>query len=302
MEIRHLRSFVVLADERHFGRAAARLHIAQPALSQQLQQLEREVGTRLLDRSTRRVDLTDAGRLLQGRAADVLAALDRTAADLALVGAGRAGTVRLGFVGTATYDVLPQVARRVRAEHPELHLELSGELLGPALLDAVHDGALDLAVLRPGSGPPPPGLVVDRLRTEPLVAVLPSTHPAAGAARVELADLLSDPAGRTLVTHPSGRRSTMQPLVLEACREAGLDPERLELLEVGETGTLVVFVAAGLGIGLVPASVRALRLDGVAYVPLGGRVPEVPLALAHRDDAGPAVTRVADVVRAVTAS
>lgn len=295
METRHLRSFVTLAEERHFGRAAARLHIAQPALSQQLQQLEREVGTRLVDRSTRRVDLTDAGRLLQQRAREVLATLERTAADLALVGAGRAGTVRIGFVGTATYDVLPQVARRVRADLPDLVLELSGELLAPALLDAVHEGGLDLAVLRPGAGEVPPGLVVEQLRTEPLVAVLPSAHPAAGAAEVALVAL----AGETLVTHPSGRRSTMQPLVLDAWRAAGHDPANLQLLEVGETGTLVVFVAAGLGIGLVPASVRALRLDGVAYVPLADPVPEVPLALAHRSDAGPAVTRVADVVRAI---
>lgn len=295
MEFRHLRSFIVLAQERHFGRAAARLHIAQPALSQQLQQLEREVGTLLVDRSTRRVDLTDAGRLLEERATDVLARIERTAADIALVGAGRSGTVRVGFVGTATYDVLPQLARRVRAEMPDVHLELAGELLAPTLFDAVHDGSLDLAVLRPGAGTVPAGLVVDPLRTEPLVAVLPSTHPHAGAAEVSLTDL----GDEVLITHPAGARSMMQPLVLDAWRAAGHDPERLELLEVGETGTLVVFVAAGLGIGLVPASVRALRLDGVAYVPLSGPVPEVPLALAHRVDPGPAVLRVADVVRAV---
>jgi DNA-binding transcriptional LysR family regulator len=292
MEIRHLRSFVVLAEERHFGRAAARLHIAQPALSQQLQRLEHELGVTLLDRSTRRVDLTEAGRLLQARAHRLLADVDRTTGDLEALATGVAGTVRLGFVGTATYDVLPQVARRVRAELPDLRLELHGELLGPALLDAVLDSELDLAVLRPGPTVPD-GLVVRELRTEPLVAVLPSTHRHADAASVRLADLTGDP----LVTHPSGRLSTMQPRVLDACRRAGWEPE---LIEVGETGTLVVFVAAGLGIGLVPASVRALRLDGVAYVPLAGEPEVVPLALAHRPDPGPAVERVAAAVVAVS--
>lgn len=293
MEIRHLRSFVVLAEERHFGRAAARLHVAQPALSQQLRRLEQELGVTLLDRSTRRVDLTEAGRLLQGRARQLLADVDRTTGDLEALAAGLAGTVRLGFVGTATYDVLPQVARRVRTELPAVHLDLRGELLGPALLDALVDGDLDLAVLRPG-GSVPADLVVRRLRTEPLVAVLPAQHPLAGAAEVALADL----AGEPLVTHPSGHRSSMQPRVLDVYRRAGLEPE---LVEVGETGTLVVFVAAGLGVGLVPASVRALRLDGVAYVPLAGPPEEVPLALAHRPDPGTAAARVAELVVEVAA-
>lgn len=291
MELRHLRSFVVLAEERHFGRAAARLHIAQPALSQQLKVLEREVGTRLLERSSRRVELTEAGRLLQSRARELVAAADRTTADLALLAAGRAGRVRVGFVGTATYDVLPRLARRVREELPDLELELHGELLGPSLVDRLREDALDLAVLRPAA-PTVAGLEVVLLREEPLVAVLPSSHPAAGADRVSLADL----SDQVLVTHPAGHRSTMQPLVLEACRAAGFDPR---LLEVGETGTLVVFVAAGLGIGLVPASVRALRLDGVAYVPLVESV-RVPLALAHRPEPGLAVQRVAQIVRAST--
>lgn len=293
MEVRHLRSFAVLAEERHFGRAAARLHIAQPALSQQLKVLEREIGTTLLDRSTRRVELTEAGRLLQHRAREILADLDRTTDDLALLAAGRAGRVRLGFVGTATYDVLPRVARRVREELPDLALELHGELLGPSLVDRVRADELDLAVLRPGPVTPE-DLVVEELRREPLVAVLPEAHRLAHRRRVRLGDL----AGDTLVAHPSGQRSTMQPLVLAACRKAGFEPS---VVEVGETSTLVTFVAAGLGVGLVPASVRALRLDGVAYVPLspGGAAPTVALALAHRPEPTAAVVRVAEVLRSV---
>lgn len=290
VETRLLRSFVVLAEEQHFGRAAARLHVAQPALSQQLKSLEQQVGARLLERTTRRVELTDAGRLLQERARGVLAALDRTAADLALVAAGRAGQVRVGFVGTATYELLPSLARRVRTELPEVELVLRGELLAPELLDAVAADELDLAVLRP-AGPAPTGLVVEELRREPLVVALPAGHRLAGRPAVALADL----AGEVLVAHPSGRRSTLQPLVLEACRAAGFEPE---VIEVGETGTLVALVAAGLGFGLVPGAVRALGLAGVAYRPLSGDPVHVPLALAHRTDPAPAVQRVAAVVRA----
>ena len=292
VELRHLRSFVVLADERHFGRAAVRLHIAQPALSQQLKQLERETGARLLDRSTRRVELTEAGRLLRGRAAEILAAVDRTSADLGLLGAGRAGRVRLGFVGTATYDVLPHVTRRVRDELPDVELEVRGELLGPELMAQLREGDLDIAVFRPGAAVTD-DLEVLRLRDEPLVAVLPGDHPSARADAVDLREL----DGMPLITHPSGYHSTMQPLVLDVCRRAGLDPH---VVEVGETGTLVVFVAAGLGFGLVPHSVRALRLDGVAYVPLSGEPVTAPLVLAHRPDPAPVVARVSALVAAVT--
>lgn len=296
METRLLRSFVVLAEERHFGRAAARLHVAQPALSQQLKQLEQQVGARLLERTTRRVELTAAGALLRERAMRVLADLDRTAADLALVAAGRAGRVRLGFVGTATYALLPSVARRVRSQLPDVELVLHGEQLAPALLDRVLADHLDLAVLRP-SGPAPTGLVVEELRREPLVVALPAGHALAGHEEVPLTDL----AGEPLVAHPSGRRSTLQPLVLDACRAAGFEPE---VIEVGETGTLVALVAAGLGFGLVPDAVRALRLDGVVYRPLAappGAAPvDVPLALAHRADPAPVVQRVAALLRAAT--
>lgn len=294
MEIRLLRSFVVLAEEQHFGRAAARLHIAQPALSQQLKQLEQQLGVRLLDRSTRRAELTEAGRLLSERARQALAVIDRTTADLALVSAGRVGRVRLGFVGTATYELLPSVARRMRKELPGLELELRGELLGPDLLDRVVRDELDVAVLRP-SGPAPAGLEVEELRREPLVVVLPRDHRYAACEHVRLSDLAGDP----LVAHPSGRKSTMQPLVLDACRAAGFEPE---VIEVGETGTLVAVVAAGLGVGLVPEAVRALQLDGVVYRPLTGPPIEVPLALAHRVDPVPAVRRAAAVIRAAARS
>ncbi len=294
METRHLRSFVVLADELHFGRAAERLHVAQTALSQQLKALERTVGVTLVDRSTRRVALTPAGRLLRERAEHLLAAMDRAERDLLRVARGATGSVSIGFVGTATYDVLPRVAQRVRAEMPGVHLELRGEELGPGLLDAVRDGTLDLAVLRPTTSPGP-DLAQVALRSERLVAALPTVHALAGRDAIDLADL----ADETFVTYPADHRSTMYPRVLDACRDAGFVPR--ELVEVGETGTLVVLVAAGMGVALVPSSVRALHLDGVAYVPLSPPVAPVPLALGPRPTVAPATEGVARVVVEVVA-
>ena len=135
MELRHIQSFLALTDERHFGRAAARVHIAQSALSQQIRHLERELGVELFARTTRRVDLTDAGRAFEVRARAISAAVRRAETEAALLASGHAGRVAIGFVGTATYDVLPLLARRLREELPEVELDLHGEMLNPDLID-----------------------------------------------------------------------------------------------------------------------------------------------------------------------
>lgn len=293
MEVRHLRSFAVLAEECHFGRAAARLHIAQPALSQQLQQLEREVGVRLVDRSTRRVELTEAGHLLLARAHEVISLVDRASDELALYGSGRLGRVSVGLVGTATYDLLPRLAHEARRRLPGLVLDLRGEQLSPHLSRAVLEGTLDLAVLRDPSEDDD-DLVLTPLRTEPLVVVMPSGHRLADRPEVSLVELARD----AFVIHPSGHRSSMYDKVLEACRRAGFRPR--ELHEVAETATLTVLVAAGLGVAVVPAPVQALRLDGVVYVPLApnrdGTVETVNLVLLRRTDASPATLKVAELL------
>ena len=295
MELRHLRSFAALASERHFGRAAAQVHLAQPALSQQIKQLERELGVTLVSRTTRRVELTEAGHRFADHARAVLGSVDRAGADMALVAEGRAGRVSVGFIGTATYDLLPLAAREVRDALPEVRLELHGELLSPALLAGLLDGAYDLVVLRP-DGVVRPEADVRVLRSERLVAVLPDRHPLAGRARIDLASLAGDP----FVMHFSGHRSSMHEQVLAACAAAGFRPP--SIMEVGETATLVVFVAAGLGVALVPSPVRSLALAGVAYVELANPTT-VDLALATRSgETSPAIRRVAGIVAAACES
>ncbi|WP_305784058.1 LysR family transcriptional regulator [Symbioplanes lichenis] len=355
MDVRQLTSFTVLAQELHFGRAAARLHLAQPALSQQIRQLEKELGSTLFLRSTRRVELTEAGELLLGRARAVLALLDRAADEQARLAQGRLGTVGIGFIGTATYDVLPGVARRLRTTLPDLRLDLRGEMLTPELVAGVLDFSLDVALMRPPMDPT--GLRLLPLRTEPLVAALRADDPraagaappgraddvrAAGAAPPGRADdpradnqraddprardpnagdprtVSAAPRGRGVegrpdpghagggldlrsladepfIAHPSRRKSSMHQSMLDACHAAGFEPR--EIIEVRETSTLVTFVAAGLGVALVPASVRSLGIDGVAYVPLTGVAPTVELVMATREgDTSPGVRRVADVI------
>ncbi len=273
-DLRALRTFLVVTEERHFGRAAERLNIAQPAVSQQIKRLEKDLGAAVLRRTTRTVELTDVGRHLQARARMILMEVDRTEVEVQQIRRGRAGRVSIGFVGTATYDVLPQVSRRLRAELPEVDLEMHGEQLSPTLLQMLADRRVDLAVVRN----PQPGNNFDavHLRTEPLIVALPAD--VAGHEKHPVA--LKDLRDKTFVTHPSGYQSAMFGAVMDACHQAGFTPH--EVIEVRETSTMVAFVAAGLGVALVPASVRSLALDGVSYRRLSDVHIDTELQLVNR--------------------
>lgn len=262
MEMPDLTTFVVVADELHFGRAAELLHLTQPAVSHRVKRLERDLGTDLFVRSGRTVSLTEAGELVHRRAPQILRDVARLREDVVEMRAGRAGRVRIGFVGTATYDLLPRLSRRVEQALPHVRLELVGEQLTPDLLAALESGTLDLAVVR--DAPPMPTCRRTSLRSEAMVVALPSHHPAAEHAQVDLVDLREE----RFVVHPSSPPSAMHAAVLAACRSAGFTPR--DTLEVRETSTLVTSVAAGLGVALVPDPVRALQLDGVTYRPARG--------------------------------
>jgi DNA-binding transcriptional LysR family regulator len=289
MELRDLRTFVAVAELASFSRAAEQLHLAQPAVSQHVKRLERDLGATVLERSTRRVELTSAGEQLLLRARAILADVVRAEDEVRLLESGSAGRVAVGFVGTATYDLLPRVSRRVRAELPGIELELHGEQLTPALVGGLLERRLDVAV---GRDPEPhPSLVSRSLRTERLVAALPSDHPGARRRSVRLASLRN----AAFVTHPSGHRSVMYAAVVAACRSAGFTPR--EVVEVRETATLVAFVAAGLGVALVPEPVRSLALEGVEYRRLSDVDQRTELTLlTRREDPSPAVRAVANLV------
>lgn len=276
MELRHLRYFLAVAEERHFGRAAERLHMASPPLSHAVKQLEVELGVTLFERTTRRVDLTPAGEMLLERARGILAAVESTRTDVPRAEAGDLGRIAMGFTGSATYELLPRLSRVLREELPDVEVELFGEMLSPRSVAGLVDGSLDLAFLRPPVREA--GLAVHVIRQEPLIAVLPEQHPLARLPAVPLAGLAEEP----FVSYPSHFWSVVHDAVLDACRKAGFEPQHKH--EVGETSTLVAFVAAGLGVALVPASVRHLQITGAVYRPLAGTTEEVALALAYRSD------------------
>jgi DNA-binding transcriptional LysR family regulator len=288
VELRHLRYFVAVAEERHFGRAAARLHIAQPPLSQQIRQLESELGVQLLRRTTRRVDLTAAGEAYLVRARQIITAVSSAAGEAQRVAAGLQGRLVIGCVGSATYSLLPQLVRTLREELPDVEVSVQGEMLAPDQVGALLAGRIDLGLLRPPVDEDALNLKV--LRADRLIVAMPEGHRLAERQRVRLRDL----AGEDFVIHAGGGRSVMHDTVLARCREAGFEPRVRH--EVAETSTLVTFVAAGLGIAVVPEPTAELMVPGVAYRALTGQA-SVELAAATRaDDDAPHLQRALDVL------
>lgn len=288
MELRHLRYFAAVAETCHFGRAAERLHIAQPALSQAIRQLEAELGTPLFVRTTRQVSLTPAGEFLRGEAQRVLGALDDSVRGVRQIADGRLGLVRVGFTGTAAFTQLPRIARTVKRELPGVALEIHADLLTPAQCERLRSGSLDLGVLRP----PTTGdqLVLRTIEVEPLILALPVDHRLVAEPLIAMADLRSE--GFVLY---AGRDSAVNDAVMRSCQEAGFAPRRVQ--DAPGTAVLLALVAAGLGIALVPASVRALPLSGVVFRDVSG-AGSVELALAwRRGDRSPAPS--SPLVRAV---
>jgi DNA-binding transcriptional LysR family regulator len=289
MELRHLRYFAAVAETRHFGRAAEQLHMAQPALSQSIRQLEGELGTPLFTRTTRQVRLTPAGEFLREEARRVLAAVDDSIRGVHRIAEGRQGLVRIAFTGTAAYTQLPRIARILKSELPGLALEVHADQLTAQQVDGLTGGRLDLGVLRP----PTSGddLALRTLEIEPLVLAVAADHRLASEPVVAMADLRVE----DFVLF-AGEASVVNEAVLRSCREAGFTP-RNEHRAHG-ISVLLPLVAADLGVALVPASVRAAPLAGVVFRDVADAA-SIELALAWRsDDEDPSVLGVLDALEA----
>jgi DNA-binding transcriptional LysR family regulator len=273
VELRHLRYFRAVGEELHFGRAAERLHIAQPPLSQQIRQLERELGVPLLTRTTRIVELTPAGRAYLQRTVEILDAVDEAGTQARRIAAGVEGRVAIGCVGSATYSLLPRLVRTLGESLPGVEVSVRGEMLAPAQLSAVRAGDIDLALLRPPVDGE--GLATETVRRDRLLVALPADHPLAGRDELTVGDLRND----TFVGHVGHGRSVMSSLVAAVCADAGYTPTIRQ--EVSETSTLITLVAAGLGVAIVPAPTAALDIAGVTYVPLGPDTLGVDLVAAR---------------------
>jgi DNA-binding transcriptional LysR family regulator len=278
MELRHLRYFVAVAHEGHVTRAAEKLHIQQPPLSQQIRALEREIDATLFVRHPRGVSLTDAGRSFLADAEQILAQAEHAKIRARRTARGEVGRIAVGFTTSAPFH--PLVARAIRefrGNRPNVSFVLEESSSGD-MVSGLRDERLDVAFIRSGLVDPA-GITVHPLLQEDMVAAFPARHPLTKRARLTLKDL----ADETLILYrrPDGRG--LYDVIIAACAEAGFSPHVVQ--EAPRIVSTLNLVAAGLGITIVPASLSRLPLEGVSYNPFAGRPGiKVPLNLACRAD------------------
>lgn len=275
MEIRQIRYFITVAEEQNFRRAAERLHVAQPALSQQIQRLEQQLKTRLFLRTTRHVELTDAGSVLLETGRRVLAEAEHALTAVQHSAHGEIGTLRVGFVSSAALSLVPRIVHALRASRPGLHVDLA-EMTTDRQLDAVNDGSLDAGIVREAGSNT--GLNTVDLVREPLLVALPRTHPLSHRESLHLVEL----AEENFVVFPRSHVSRLYDHIAALCHNAGFRMRSTQ--QAVQFPTILGLVAAGTGIAVVPRSLRHLRLPGLVYVRLDQPDAVSRLAIAYRAD------------------
>ena len=273
MELRHMRYFVAVADERNYTRAAERLHIAQPPLSRQIQQLEEELGVALIEKGVRPLRLTDAGTFFYAHAQELLA----KAAELKTM-TQRVGKIErslsIGFVASTLYGLLPQIVRRFRARYADVDVSLQ-ELTTMQQIQALKDGTIDVGFGRVKSEDPNIRRIV--LREERLVVALPMEHPlASGRDQIKLVELQTE----CLIVYPKAPRPSFADQVLAVLSERAIAPYKV--VEVRELQIAIGMVAAAQGVAIVPDSVQGMKRADVVYLPIADRHAISPVMFSVR--------------------
>jgi DNA-binding transcriptional LysR family regulator len=293
MELRQLRYFVAVAEELHFRRAAERLHISQPPLSQQIRALEDELGFPLLTRSRRRVQLTPAGEAFLRDARALLGELEGAVATARRIDAGQTGRLRISFVGSALLSIVPGAVERFRESRPGVEIELR-ERSTIDQLRAVRAGVVDVGLVRPPIEDDDE-LRVQTVLRERTVAALPSAHELAALRRIPLHRLAAEP----LVLFPREQAPGYHDLLIGALAGARAGPRVIQYAP--EMLTIIGLVAAGMGVSLAPASVSRLALEGVTYRPVtGAPLSELVAVTRAGDDSVLAGAFVAEAVAPMT--
>ncbi|WP_166969930.1 LysR family transcriptional regulator [Brevibacterium atlanticum] len=294
MEFRQVTAFLAVAEELHFGRAAERLHIAQPALSQIIRALERDLDVELFERTTRRVRLTPAGEALLEPAAAIGTQVDGARRIARAAQQGLAGRVRIGFGGTSGYSILSRLAREVGQRHPGINLDLRPQMYCGEAAIALRDGEMDLAVVSP---PAPAGVDVHVIRQESVMLAVPSDHPMAGRESIGMAEL----TGQPFISYAPSHGSQVREVMMRLADEAGFLPRIVQ--EAPDPYSLLALVGAQVGMAIVVEPSEHIRIDGVAYVRLDEGAEAFTLALGwRRNNPSEALARVIDIVRALLPS
>ena len=291
MELRHLRYFVTVAEELHFGRAAHRLHMAQQPLSRQIRNLEDELAVQLFHRTKRIIRLTEAGEAFLPEARKTLAQADYAVAVAQRVSRGEAGRLYIGFTGPILNRVLPAVVRPFKQRFPDIHLELK-RLQTNEQVKALLDGEIHVGLLHPPIDAS--GLRHEVIYHEPLIAVLPDIHPLAKGAPNPIS--VQTLANQPFILFPRQVGPVLYDAIISFCQQAGFSPRVIQ--EAFPQQTILGLVATGLGVSLTPASAQHIRQQGVTVRPLIEVTPILESAMAWRSGAtNPALARFLDIAR-----
>ena len=280
IEYRHLRYFVVLARTLHMTRASEQLHLAQPSLSQNIQQLEEELGTTLIRRTGHKLSLTDAGEVFSVEAQKSIQQFELAKVAAQKAGRGELGEIALGFGSISGVQVIPRLLSVFREKFPEVQIRLS-EMGTEAQLSALRSGDIDLAIVY---ALPDPEFQYREMTPESLVAILPASHPHAAEESVSIKDLAAD----AFILPSKNAAARVRDAVLTECADEGFLPKSIQ--EINTAPTALGLVAAGLGVSILPASVRKLAREGIVILPIRNARIEVPLlVLWKRDVVSPSV-------------
>lgn len=283
LELRHYRYFIAVAEELHFGRAALRLHIAQPPLSQQIKSMEERLGTSLFRRTRRRVELTEAGLLLLDEGRKVLAQAERAEQMLHQAIRGETGRLRIGFTGSLPFNsVMPGLIRHYRLAWPNVQLTLE-EMSTAHQIDALAAGNMDIGFLRPHAPLTDPGFDIRLVERERLLVVCNADHPLMSQAEVSVGDL----AGEGFIFHPRRIGTGLYDRVMALAHAAGFIPTIA--VEAHQMATIVAMAAVGLGVSIVPEAMRRVQVEGVGFRPLIEADAHIDLFVAVRRDHNSAV-------------
>lgn len=256
LELRHLRYFAAVAETRHFGKAAEHLHMAQPPLSQAIRRLETELGVELFTRTTRQVALTGAGEVFRTDVERILKAVDEAVTRVGRFASGAEGVFRVGLTGSASYRQLPALARLMKREMPQVMLEVHTEMLTPAQEAGLIERRLDVGVLRPPVRQE--GIAHRPIADEPLVVAVPEEHWLGQADSVRVEQLRHE----NFIMYGAALGSVVNDAVVRSCLASGFYPHCA--YEVTETAAALALVAAGLGVAVLPDSIRSAPREGVA--------------------------------------
>ncbi|MFE2507784.1 LysR substrate-binding domain-containing protein [Streptomyces naganishii] len=288
MELRHLRYFAAVADTCHFGKAAERLHMAQPPLSQAIRRLEMELGVDLFTRTTRQVALTAAGEVFRTDVERILKAVDEAVVRVGRFASGLEGVLRVGLTGSASYRQLPALARLLKRKMPHVMMEVHTEMLTPAQELGLIERRLDVGVLRPPIRQE--GIAHRLLADERLVVAVPEEHWLAEADAVRVEQLRHE----DFIMYGAALGSVVNDAVVRSCLASGFYPHRA--YEVTETSAALALVAAGLGVAVLPDSIRSAPREGVVSRDIEDAL-SVPLVLAWRtEDDSPLVRNLLEVL------